>query len=169
MMSSCHDLLQCQCHQIWASHLIYWSIHPLSSTRYMQKLFCKHTYLCPPTMGGGGGGGEHIVFSADPVGVGGGVASCPHSISLLNGQILAKLTQIYHWEGEKCWLDFDDLDPIFKVTGGLRLLENGLSTPCLLNEWIDFNQTCTSILLGHVKELIRFWWPWSHFQGHRRA
>ena len=45
-----------------------------------------------------GGGGGHIVFSADPVGV--GVASCPHSISLLNGHILAKLTQIYHWKGE---------------------------------------------------------------------
>ena len=29
-----------------------------------------------------GGGGGHIVFSADPVGVGGGgLASCPHSIS----------------------------------------------------------------------------------------
>ena len=44
--------------------------------------------------------GAHIVFSGDPVGV--GVATCLHSISLLNGQILAKLTQIYHWEGEKC-------------------------------------------------------------------
>ena len=54
----------------------------------------------------------HIVFSADPVGVGVGVATCLHSISLLNGQILAKLTQIYRWEGEKCWLDFGDLDPI---------------------------------------------------------
>ena len=42
-------------------------------------------FLCPLTMGGGGG---HIVFSADPV----GVASCSHSISLLNGHILAKLT-----------------------------------------------------------------------------
>ena len=41
-------------------------------------------------------GEGHTVFSADPV----GVASCLHSISLLNGQILAKLTQIYHWEGE---------------------------------------------------------------------
>ena len=53
-----------------------------------------------------GVGGGHIVFSADPVGVSGGVdvsvSSCPHSISLLNGHILAKLTQIYHWEGEKC-------------------------------------------------------------------
>ena len=52
---------------------------------------------------------------------------------------------------------FGDLDPIFKVTGVLRLLENGLSASYLLKEWIDFNQTCTSILLGHVKELIRFW------------
>ena len=47
------------------------------------------------------GGWGHIVFSADPRG-GSGVASCPHSISLLNGHILTKLTQIYHWEGEKC-------------------------------------------------------------------
>ena len=48
----------------------------------------------------GGMGGGNTVLSADPVGV--GVASCPHSVSLLNGHILAKLTQIYHWEGEKC-------------------------------------------------------------------
>ena len=68
--------------------------------------------------------GAHVAFSVDPGG-GGSVATCLQSISLLNGQILAKLTQIYHWEGEKCWLDFGDLDPIFKVTGGLRLLENG--------------------------------------------
>ena len=40
-------------------------------------------------------GGVHIVFSADPV----GVASFLHSISLMNGWILAKLTQIYHWVG----------------------------------------------------------------------
>ena len=92
-------------------------------------------FLCPPHQGCGGGG--HIVFSADPVGGGGvgvRVASCPHTISLLNGHILAKLTQIYHWEGDKCWLDFGDLDPIFKVTGGLRLLENGLSASYLLKE-----------------------------------
>ena len=52
-----------------------------------------------------------------------GVASCLHSIPLMNGWVLAKLTQIYYWMGEKCWLDFVDLDPIFKVTWGLRLLE----------------------------------------------
>ena len=47
-----------------------------------------------------GVGVGHIVFSADPVSV--GIATCQHSISLLNGQILAKLTQIYHCKGEKC-------------------------------------------------------------------
>ena len=76
--------------------------------------------LCPPSMGRGRG---TYCFSADPVGV--SVATCLHSISLLNGQILAKLTQLYHWEGEKCLLDFGDLDPIFKVTGRLRSLKNG--------------------------------------------
>ena len=44
------------------------------------------------------GGGEHIAFSADSIGI--GVATWLHYISLLNGQILAKLTQIYHLEGE---------------------------------------------------------------------
>ena len=44
-----------------------------------------------PTIEGG-----QIVFSADPVGVG----SCLHSMSLLNGWILAELIQIYHWVGE---------------------------------------------------------------------
>ena len=71
--------------------------------------------LCPTTKGGGGVRREgHIVFSADPVGFGVGVATCLHSISLLNGQILAKLTKIYYWEGEKCWLDFGDLDLFFQ-------------------------------------------------------
>ena len=40
---------------------------------------------------------------------------------------------------EKNWLDFGDLDPIFKVTLELRLLENGLSALYLLKERIDFN------------------------------
>ena len=37
------------------------------------------------------------------------------------------------------------------------MLENDLSAPCLLKEWIDFDQTGTDILLGHGQELIRFW------------
>ena len=78
--------------------------------------------MSPTTMGGGG----HIGFSADPVGVGVSVASCLHSISLLNGHVLAKLTYInISLGGEKMLIRFGDLDPIFKVTGGLRLLANG--------------------------------------------
>ena len=50
---------------------------------------------------------------------------------------------------ENNWLDFDDLNPIFKVTL-LRLLDNGLSAPCLLKEWEDFDQNCTAIFLGHA-------------------
>ena len=45
---------------------------------------------------------------------------------------------------EKNWLDFGDLDPIFKVKVRLKLLENCLSAPYLLNEWMDFDQTSTS-------------------------
>ena len=70
---------------------------------------------------------------------------------------------------EKNWLDFGGPDPIFKVAQGLRLLENGLSAPYLMKEQMDFDQTCTTILLWHEKEMIRFWWPWPHFQGHTRA
>ena len=40
---------------------------------------------------------------------------------------------------EKNLLDFGDLDPIFKVTLGLRLLENSLSALYLLQKWMDFN------------------------------
>ena len=52
-----------------------------------------HNYVPTPWAVGAGGLGGHIVFSTDPFG---GVATCLHCISLLNGQILAKLTQIYH-------------------------------------------------------------------------
>ena len=36
----------------------------------------------------------------------------------------------------------------------------------LPNQLVDFVQTCTDTLLGERKEIIRFWWPNSHFQGH---
>ena len=57
---------------------------------------------------------------------------------------------------KKNWLDFSDLDPIFKVKRGLRLLENGFSAPYLQNEWMDFDQTCTAILLDMDKNLLDF-------------
>ena len=37
----------------------------------------------------------------------------------------------------------------------------------LLNQWMDFNQTCIDTWLGGEKELIRLWWPWPYFQGHQ--
>ena len=36
-----------------------------------------------------------------------------------------------------------------------KMLENCLSAPYLPKEQMDFDHTCTSILLGHVKEMIR--------------
>ena len=57
---------------------------------------------------------------------------------------------------EKNRLDFGNIDLIFKVTLRLRLLENGFSAPCLLKEWVYFDQTCITILFGHAKDLIRF-------------
>ena len=53
-------------------------------------------------------------------------------------------------------LDFDDLDPIFKVTRWLRLLETGFSAHYTMKELMEFDKTCTTILLCHDKELIRF-------------
>ena len=51
---------------------------------------------------------------------------------------------------------FCDLNPIFKVAGRFRLLDIGLSARYLLNEWMDFDQTCTAVLLRQRQELIRF-------------
>ena len=41
-----------------------------------------------------------------------------------------------------------------------------LSALYLLNQLVEFDQTCTDTLLGGRKEVIRFWWHWPHFQGH---
>ena len=65
----------------------------------------------------------------------------------MNGLILTKLVHLYCCDMEKNWLDLGDFDRIFKVTQGPRLLENGLSAPYLMKEWMDFDQTCTTILL----------------------
>ena len=41
---------------------------------------------------------------------------CVHITSLTNGWDLTKLAQIHHQYGGKKWLEFGDLDLIFKVT-----------------------------------------------------
>ena len=73
--------------------------------------------------------------------------ACLHPISRMTGWILTKHVHLYCCDMEKNWLDFGDIGTIFKVTQGLRLLENGLSAPHLIKEWMDFDQTCTAILL----------------------
>ena len=35
---------------------------------------------------------------------------------------------------------------------------------CILNRWIDLGQACSVTALQQLKELVRFWWPWPHFQ-----
>ena len=70
------------------------------------------------------------------------------------------------WEGVKSWLDFGDLDLIFKVTATFCNVWNFVSGCYLLNQWTYFDQTCIDTLLGGCEELIRFWWPWLNFQGH---
>ena len=46
------------------------------------------------------------------------------------------------------------LIPIFKITRGHRIVKNDFSALYLLRRLIDFNQTCTDILLGDAKQLI---------------
>lgn len=49
---------------------------------------------------------------------------------------------------------FCNRDPIFKITGRQRILENTLSTLYLLKGWINFNQNCIIYILGNAKEVI---------------
>ena len=50
------------------------------------------------------------------------------------------------------------------VCVGIRFF---ISVHYLLNQWMDFEQTCIDTLLGGGEEMIRLWWPWPYFQGHR--
>ena len=114
------------------------------------------------------GGGGHIAFGADPVGI--GVAHCVCSIPWTDRWILTKLAQTHYWEGGKKWLDFGNLDLIFKVTPALwnfqLLTKKSLCAPYLLNQMTDSGQTSDIVMVGWFKDLIRFWWPWLNFQGH---
>ena len=55
-------------------------------------------------------------------------------------------------EGERGHIAFS-ADP---VGVGVRLAH---CLHSLLNQWVDFDQTCTDTLLGGRKEVIRFWGP----------
>ena len=49
-------------------------------------------------------------------------------------------------------LDFGDLDPIFKVTRGLKYVKISLKLIYHLNLWLDSHQTSRTIPLGQSKE-----------------
>ena len=92
--------------------------------------------------------------------------ACLHPISWTKWWILAKLYVLYHWDNQKNWLDFDDLDLIFSTLKFQSLTKKILSAPYRLNQMTDSGQTSYIVMLGWVKDLIRFWWPWPNFQGH---
>ena len=84
--------------------------------------------------------------------------ACLHPISWINGWILTKLAQLYCWDRDKNWLDFGDVDPIFKVTRGLRFRKMVCLHPfAWRNGWI---------LTKHTLILL---WPWPYFQDHTRS
>ena len=72
---------------------------------------------------------RHIVFGVDPVGI------LP-AICLLKEMIFYCKTFVRQI-GIECLLGFGDIDIIFKVTEGLRMLKYGLSTPFSLNQTVD--------------------------------
>ena len=50
------------------------------------------------------------------------------------------------------------------------MLDNGLSARYLPNEWMDFDQTGTAILLRQRQELVRFFFDLDPiFQGYTKA
>ena len=57
--------------------------------------------------------------------------------------------------------------PNFQGHHTLNIVKMSLmSALCLLNQLVNFDQSCIETPFGNGKEMIRFWWPWSHFQGH---
>ena len=72
----------------------------------------------------------------------------------------------------KSWLDFGGLDLIFKVTGGLSMLENDLSALYLLKIWMDFDQTCTCLDMnnnwldfGNLDPIFKVTWGLSMWEN----
>ena len=99
-----------------------------------QTYFCKICNVFPNLRGGG-----HIDFVADSVGIGicvgtgisfgvGMTLSSLHNILWTSGWILIKFPCINHWDITQNWLDFGDIDLIFKVTAIEKLKIHGWRT-----------------------------------------
>ena len=140
-----------------AERFMYW----LVSLTYRQARRCHRPYssnifsettesikakLCPPPPQPKGMGGGCIAFGADPVGV--RIASCLHSFFWSNRWILTKLAYTHYWDGGKNWLDFGDLDLIFKVTPVIFMSnfdQNTLSALYHLNQITDSGQSLYTV------------------------
>ena len=73
---------------------------------------------------------------------------------------------IYNWNKLKSWLDFGDLDHIFKITGELKFEKVSLKLIDLLNLWLDFHWTCTDTFTKtnlHFEDLDTSLWLDSHW------
>ena len=78
-------------------------------------------------------------------------------------------TSVCGWSCERIYVPTTEWVGTYCFWCGSRLRRHprcSLSALYLLNQWVDFDQTCTDPLLGGRKEGIRFWWPWPHFQCH---
>ena len=98
--------------------------------------------------------GDILLLVLFGVGVRVRVVSCLHSISWTNLWILAKLAQTHYWKGGKNWLDFDDIDLIFKVTSVLWMSnDDQKQLVCILSlEQNDgFWPNFTYCIIGMVK------------------
>ena len=137
-------------------------------TGHVHYLFLKHLHylFMSPIKGERGWGGGHIGFSADPGRRRNSLYPPYHHIFWISGWNFTILSWIHHWDKPKGWLGFGDLDPIFKVTGGLRLFillrwrrrqrHIFLFARYLLNPYLELHQNCMDILLRQALELTLF-------------
>ena len=119
-----------------------------------KRVVCSCIYVPPPNVRGA------TLVSVRIPGVGVSVTVCIHHISWINGWNFTRLAWIQHWDKSKSWLSFGDSDPIFKVTGGLRLLnvlrrrrcrrDRFLYARYFLNQRMKCHQTFMDISLWHA-------------------
>ena len=112
----------------------------------------KHHCNVPQPWGGG-----HIDYVVDPIGIGVGMTlSCPHNILWTSCWSLTKLLWLYNWDITKNWLDFGDIDLIFKVTAVEKLRIHGWGTS------VFSENTITSCFIPHHIKVVGYYVsPWN--------
>ena len=90
--------------------------------------------------------------------------SCTHFQTFVFNHYLSCITVYVH--PTKGGGDILLLVRILSASASASASSSFLSALYLLNQSVDFDQTVTDTLLGLEKEVIRFRWPWPHFQSH---